>query len=306
MKGIELSEKFYKEYGEKMLCEQFPHLLSEIAVGIAGSGSECFGWDDELSQDHDFEAGFCIFISDSVDRRAEFLLERAYSKLPKEFMGFKRSPLSPVGGNRHGVIRMSEFFESKTGSADGALSLYDWLSLPEQSVAEATNGKVFRDDGGEFTSVRSRLEYMPEDIQLKKLAGELVMMGQTGQYNYGRCLARGDNAAAQLTLNEFVKHTLHTIFLLNKKYMPYYKWCFRALKELPRLSHLHGVLEGLLCNTEPNKQEAVELVCRDVAAELNAESLSRYPKNEAEGHAYSVNDRIQNEEIRNLHVLSGV
>ena len=42
-------------------------------------------------------------------------LERAYAKLPKEFMGFKRSSLDPVGGNRHGVIRMSEFFVEKTG-----------------------------------------------------------------------------------------------------------------------------------------------------------------------------------------------
>jgi len=41
------------------------------------------------------------------------LLERAYSALPKEYMGFKRSPLSPVGGNRHGVIRISDFFETK-------------------------------------------------------------------------------------------------------------------------------------------------------------------------------------------------
>ena len=304
MKGIELSERFYNEYGIQ-LCDQFSHIEKEFAVGLAGSGSECFGYDDEVSRDHDFEPGFCIFVSDALDSRTEFALERAYAKLPKEFMGYKRSPLSPVGGNRHGVIRMSDFFKDKTGSPDGKLTLYDWLSVPEQSLAEATNGKVYRDAGGTFSEIRKRLEYMPEDIRLKKLAGNLVLMGQTGQYNYGRCMTRGDIAAAQLSVNEFVKHSLHVIFLLNKKYMPYYKWTFRALKELPVLSELYTPLEGLLCN-KADKENAIEQVCREITDELKARDMTSYHGSEAEGHAYSVNNRIQNEELRNLHIMSGV
>ena len=113
MKGLELAERFYLEYGAPMIHEKFSDIEHLLAVGLAGSGSECFGYDDELSEDHDFEAGFCIFIPDEdiIDRRAEFALERAYSKLPKEFLGYKRSPLNPVGGNRQGVIRMINFFK---------------------------------------------------------------------------------------------------------------------------------------------------------------------------------------------------
>lgn len=304
MKGIELSEAFYNEYGIQ-LCEQFSHIEKEFAVGLAGSGSECFGYDDDISRDHDFEPGFCIFVTDALDSRTEFALERAYAKLPKEFMGYKRSPLSPVGGNRHGVIRMSDFFKDKTGSPDGELTLYDWLSIPEQSLAEATNGKIYRDVGGKLGNIRKMLEYMPEDIRLKKLAGNLVLMGQTGQYNYGRCITRGDLAAAQLSVNEFVKHSLHVIFLLNKKYMPYYKWTFRALKELPVLSELYPLLEGLLCSTV-DKESAIEQVCREITDELKSRDMTSYHGTETEGHAYSVNNRIQNEELRNLHIMSGV
>ena len=81
MKGLELAEKFYKEYGEKMIDENFSHIKQYLAFGLAGSGSECLGFDDNISQDHDFEAGFCIFIPDEdlVSERDEFLLERAYS-----------------------------------------------------------------------------------------------------------------------------------------------------------------------------------------------------------------------------------
>ena len=49
MKGLELSEKFYKEYGEPMLQENFSDILPYIAVGLAGSGSECYGYDDGIS-----------------------------------------------------------------------------------------------------------------------------------------------------------------------------------------------------------------------------------------------------------------
>ena len=81
MKGLEIAKAFYKEYGEPMLRDRFPSLIPYLAVGLMGRGSECFGFDDEVSRDHDFEPGFCIFLpgEDVVDRRTEFLLERAYA-----------------------------------------------------------------------------------------------------------------------------------------------------------------------------------------------------------------------------------
>ena len=61
MKGLELSRSFYEGAGAPMLQERFPELLGRIAVGLAGEGSECFGFDDELSADHDFEPAFCLW-----------------------------------------------------------------------------------------------------------------------------------------------------------------------------------------------------------------------------------------------------
>ena len=311
MKGVELARGYYEEYGAAMLHEQFPDLESRLAVGICGSGSECCGWDDETSQDHDFEPGFCIFLPDGVDEKTAFRLERAYAGLPKEFRGFTRPKLSPVGGNRRGVLRLGDFLEEKTGRRDGRLDLQDWLRLPEQSLLEATNGELFRDDLGEFTAIREGLSYLPEEVRLKKLAGRLLLMAQSGQYNYGRCLAHGEPAAAQLAVNEFVCHTLHTIFLLNRRYLPYYKWQFRALRELSRLSDLEEDLELLLTTDNGKimaqaKQDLIEQISGRIITELQDQTLTEAICGDLEKHAYSVNDRIGDPNLRNANILYAI
>ncbi len=313
MKGLELSAKFYEEYGAPMLKEQFSTLLPQIAIGLVGSGSECFGFDDDLSHDHDFEPGFCLFLpdEDTVDRRTAFLLERAYAKLPRDFMGYTRGPLSPVGGNRHGVLRLSEFLQEKTGRADGTLTTAEWFMVPEQSLAEVTNGRLFRDDCALFSAVREKLRYLPEDVRRKKLAGHLLMMGQAGQYNYPRCLLRGDTAAAQLSVCEFVKHTLHAVFLLNRTYIPYYKWQFRALRDLHCLATLSEPLEWLLTTDNKTahadkKSSVIEQAAAAVIAQLKEQALSERTCGDLENHAYAVNDTVADANLRNLHILYGI
>lgn len=313
MKGIELSKKYFEAFGKEVLETEFSSVLPLLAVGLAGSGSECLGFDDEISEDHDFEPGFCIFLpdEDTVDRRTAFLLERAYAKLPKEFMGFKRSPLSPVGGNRHGVIRMEDFFLEKVGSRDGRLTVGQWFTVPEQGLLEATNGAVFFDNSGQFSAVRERLSYFPEDIRLKKLAGNLLLMGQAGQYNYKRCILRGDTAAAQLAAIEFAKSALHSIYLLNRAYMPYYKWSFKGLKGLSALGDLSEELEYLISSgnssDEAEKKTAIiEEICGKIADLLKTQGLTEADGAEMEQQAYAVNERITDHGVRTMHILSGV
>ncbi|MBE6741891.1 MAG: DUF4037 domain-containing protein [Ruminococcaceae bacterium] len=313
MKGIELSKAFYEEYGKPMLENDFSDILKYLAVGIFGSGSECFGFDDEVSTDHDFEPGFCIFLPDEdiIDRKTAFALERAYAKLPKEFEGFRRSLMSPVGGARRGVLRTGEFFEEKIGNKTGELDKIQWLSVPEQSLAEATNGELFFDNYGEVSKIREALKKYPEDIRLKKLAGNLLLMAQSGQYNYKRCIDHGESAAAQLAVFEFVKSAMQVIFLLNNAYQPYYKWSFRALRALPKLSLDAEIMEFLLTSSNDGemaeeKYYSIEGIAADVIDELVEQNLTNAICGDLEKHAYSVNDKIADSEIRNMHILAAI
>lgn len=311
-KGLDIARAYWEAHGLPMLEEQFPELMPRVAAGLFGSGSECFGFDDDISRDHDFEPGFMLLLSgeDAVDRRAAFLLERACAKLPKEFMGLSRAKLQPVGGPRRGVIRAADFFLEKTGAPDGVLTIGQWLSAPEYALAEAVNGEVFFDGLGDVTAIRARLAHYPEDVRKKRLAGHLLLMGQAGQYNYPRCLAHGETGAAQLAAIEFARHAMRAVFLLNGVYQPYYKWAFRAMRHLPRLSLLAELMEYLISTDNDgelaaSKRDVIEGVAADVISELRAQGLTRADCADLEKHAYSVNDSIADAQMRNLHVLAG-
>ena len=313
MTGLELSRAYFEEYGRPMLEEQFADVMPLVAVGLFGAGSECFGFDDDTSRDHDFEPGFCVFLpgDDVVDRRTAFLMERAYAKLPREFGGVSRSLMAPVGGARKGILRTAEFFSEKVGSPNGVLTLGQWLALPTQALAEATNGQVWLDNLGEVTAIRERLSCWPEDVRRKKLAGQLLLMAQAGQYNYARCLAHGETGAAQLAAMEFAKAAIAAIFLLNGAYQPYYKWAFRALRALPLLSIEAELLEWLITTgNEPGqaeeKHDVIEGICADVIDVLADQGLTQAICGDLEKHAYSVNDGVEDASLRNAHILAAV
>lgn len=333
MKGIELSKSFFYEYGLPKLSEEFPSLIDKIAVGLIGSGSECFGYDDFISTDHDFDPGFLIFIDDDIDEETKFKLERLYSKLPREYMGYVRPVVSPVGGSRRGVKRVSEFLKEKTGSFDGNLGVYDYLNIGEEYLAELTNGEIWLDNSKIITNIRLKLLTFPNDIKLKKLAGEILIMAQSGQYNYERCVSHNELGAARLALYEFVKAAIHTTFLINEVYMPYYKWKFRALRDLSwpkhfkiksELNYIEGIeddsivdvpLEKMLIsllNVSDDKifttkiTRDIDLIAKVLIERLKFDKLTESDSAYLEGHAYSINNKIKDNNLRNMHILSAV
>ena len=312
MKGLELSEQYYLTCAEPILRRDFSDVFPLLAIGLFGNGSECYGYDDPISQDHDFEPGFCILLPDEniVDRRTAFLLERAYGKLPKEFMGVKRNLLSPVGGARHGVFRIKEYYMKAIGSEDGILTVSQWLNTPDFRFAEAVNGKLFYDGLGEVSNIRKRLSRYPEDIRRKKLAGNFLLMAQSGQYNYQRCIDHGEQAAAQLAVIEFVQHAMRAAFLLNDVFQPYYKWTFRAMRSLPKLNFAAEMEYLLTTDNTPEMQATKMQLIEDIGAEmidvLKEQALTEATCLDLEKHAYSINDQIIDNDLRTLNIFAGV
>ncbi|MGN0132969.1 MAG: DUF4037 domain-containing protein [Lachnospiraceae bacterium] len=244
MKGLELSRLYYQEYEEqlkKILGDDF----KRVSVGLCGQGSECFGFDDDLSKDHDFGPGFCIFTDDGIYEKYGEKLERFYENLPGEFMGTKRL-VSSHGQGRVGVLKTKDFYFANLGIDHVPENLFQWYQLSEERLAMVTNGALFHEGNDEFAKMRMALQGgYPKEAMIKKLASRFAVMAQAGQYNYRRCLDRGDYVAAYFALSLFMKNALSAIYLLNGKYMPFYKWAFYGMKELPVLRNLQPLFAAL-------------------------------------------------------------
>ena len=83
--------------------------MGRAAAGLSGQGSDCLGLDDEISRDHDFGPGFCLWLSDEDFEKYGAELQKAYDALPKSYMGFERKP-THTGAQRVGVMRTSDFY----------------------------------------------------------------------------------------------------------------------------------------------------------------------------------------------------
>lgn len=294
-----------------MLEREFGDVASRIAVGRAGHGSECFGYDDDVSRDHDYFTGIQLWITEADERAFGFRLERAYARLRKECPPDGEGTAtgsSMLGDAEDGVTVIGDFYRRHLGFPGAPQNWRQWLYTPDHAFAEAVNGAVFRDDSGVFSGIRNTiLNDMPEDVRRKKIAARAVLMAQSGQYNYMRCLRHGEPGAAALALDEFVRNAASMAFLLNRRFAPYYKWVFRAMRDLPKLGHLSGALTGLLTEGKSAEENAerIETVCAEIASELRAQRLSDREDVYLEPHAFAVQSGIRDHEIRELHIMEG-
>lgn len=323
MKGLELSEKYWNEVGRPAFARRFPGYMDRIAVGLVGMGSECFGFDDEISRDHDFGPAFCVWLTEADYAAAGREMQDLYAGLPGDFAGFPARETSPQGGGRVGVFSVPGFYALFVGPYRPPRDELDWLRLSEPHLAAVTNGRVFFDGAGEFTALRrALLAYYPEDVRLKKLAARAAIMAQSGQYNYARCMRRGETAAAFQAKAEFVRSAIAMVYLLERRFCPFYKWSFRGLSELPGAADIREML-GELCalgvsgeswtggdfayrlNRADRNVALMEDISAAVIARLRREGLSGSSSDFLEPHAHELMARIRSEEIRRIHVMEG-
>ena len=304
MRGIELSEAYYRTCGEPMLKAEFPELYPRLAAGICGPGSENYGFDDEISRDHDFDPGFFLWLTPEDYKTYEFRLSRAYDRLPDTFEGVPVLGKSVYETARHGVRETGAFFAGITGFAFAPKTNLQWLSLPDHRLAEAVNGCIFYDGQGDVTAIRAALSAMPEDVRRKKLAKYVIFAAQAGQYNYARALKHGENGAAALALARFAENYAGAAFLLNRQYAPFYKWVLKAGGALPKLGEDVKNIEQALPDPLGEATAAViEEAAAHMIGELAAQGLSDYPSEFLEPHAYEIMRRIEDPELRNMHVM---
>ncbi|MBR3031874.1 MAG: DUF4037 domain-containing protein [Clostridiales bacterium] len=228
------SFRFYEEQVAPLIRREFPEFEGRIAVGLAGEGSDCFGYDDYMSRDHDFGTGVCLWIPDEDMNSYGKALAAAYNDLIDRQPG---NNLTERLRERRCVMTVSGFYSKILGTDIDAkqpeLSKEQWMALDHSCLATAVNGAVFRDDLGVFTAFRNMLlNYYPDRIWKIRIVEELHKFSMALQVNYARCMSRGDLVAARLCHMHGIEAAMQLFFLMKREYPPYYKWTHRRLSEL--------------------------------------------------------------------------
>ena len=315
MKGLELSQRYYEAYGREMIERIDPALFARVSVGLCGEGSQCFGFDDQISQDHDFAPGFCVWLSEEDFSRYGRALREAYDGLPDDFCGFSRKNV--IAGERLGVMTSGGFYKRFTGNPEGPQSNMDWLMTPEAHLACAVNGRLFHDQNPAFSRTRERLlVFYPEDVRRKKIAARAAIMAQAGQYNLLRLIKREDKVAASLALARFTEASVSMVHLLNRRYTPFYKWGFYSMRTLPKLGGAVAPLLSALVqipaligekSAGALHEEAFQLteeICIHTAGELRAQALSRTRDSFLQSHAGEIMEGIEDPQLRAMHPMT--
>lgn len=304
--GLVLAREYYEVYVKDMLHREFHEYETRIAAGLAGYGSECFGFDDELSRDHDFGPSVCLWVDDTVYEEIGDKLAKEYDKLPKRFFGFAARVETKNGHGRVGVIRISDFLREHidTDKVPERDDIAAWAAISEEQAAAAVNGEIFRDDEGLITEARQQLaEFYPDRLWYAKMAEAAVKIAQYGQYNYGRCMKRQDYVAASLAYAGFMQEVIRLCFLIYREYMPYYKWSYRALTAMAERRQepvLHRICDGLKklselgCHDEKRVSENIESICAELVRLLNMQSLSGSVDTYMETQGYAIMQGCEN------------
>lgn len=243
-KNIVRCRKFYENYGASMIHEKFPEYEDRIAIGFTGEGSDCFGFDDDISMDHDYGLGFCMWLTEEDYEKIGSALQQEYQKLIESYSN--DDSLHMFLDGRRGVTTIVSFYASILGVdiTKQKMTDYLWMTLPEDRLATVVNGEVYRDNLGEFTKFRNMLlSYYPERVWLLKLAEQLYQFSQNIQSNYARMMARKDYLTAEICVMQAAKSTMSLVYLLNRKFAPYYKWMRKGIEELQTVAEIGNLLD---------------------------------------------------------------
>lgn len=266
MTGLERSRELFEERVLPEIRTEVPDVLPFLSAGLVGEGSECFGFDDAISLDHDAGTRLCLWLSKPHYDSYEGALRRILDSSGVLQEGF-----------RSGIYETGAFYAHLTGFPGSPETNRDWMKTEETQLAAAVNGEVFLDAPGTFTAIRRKLlSHYPEDVFRFKLAQAVGIAAQTGQYNYPRAVRRKDALTAAMIRASFFEYLVRAVFLLNRTYRPFYKWTYCALSALPQLGkEIRERGEALLSAPLEEAEAKIEAMSRMLIEELQRQQLTK-------------------------------
>ncbi|UCG01647.1 MAG: DUF4037 domain-containing protein, partial [Candidatus Heimdallarchaeota archaeon] len=273
IKGLDLSRRFFEEVVKGILEKHFATVKYDAS--LIGSGSEVFGFDDEISTDHHWGPRIQLFLSETDHKKFSKEIHSVLSKeLPYEFHGFSTNwsdpdpqdsmtqLLEPISSglvnHRVDIYTIKSYLNQHLDIQSVQLSDIEWLMLSEQRLLEFTSGQVFYNKLGQLDKARAALHYFPKNVWYFKLMAEwdhiteeIAFVGRTGMI--------GDDLGSRIEASRLVRYIIRLTFLLHNTYIPYPKWLSLAFSQLPIANKLQPILIKILKEDDWRNRE--KLLC---------------------------------------------
>ena len=293
IKGLDLSELFYREAVGPLLASRWPDLTYSAA--LIGPGSDILGFDDAQSRDHDWGPRLMLFLTEADYATQQDAIDRMLrQELPARIRGYPTSfgrhedgtavmtandgdSIPPGAAPQHGVrfLILQRFFQSVLKfDPVGDMRAVDWLSVPEHHLLMLTSGRVFHDGlrqgaaPGGLESVRAKLRYYPRDVWLYRLAAQWRRIAQEEAF-MGRCGQVGDDLGSRLVAARLVHDLMRLCFLIERRYTPYLKWLGTAFAQLECAAQLTPVLAQTLAARSWTERERHLTAAYEIVAGLH-------------------------------------
>lgn len=143
MKGLELCEKYFRAYGAPLIASRFPQYVDRIAAGLVGGRSDSYGFDDEISRDHDWGPRFCLWLSREDYGQIGVELQAALRELPKEFLGFA----APRDGSLTRAYEIGQFYKDIIGLDHPPQTVAEWRGLRRQGLTDLETTSLIQQSG---------------------------------------------------------------------------------------------------------------------------------------------------------------
>jgi hypothetical protein len=251
-------------------------LLRDVPHGAAlwGTGSDVLGYDTVQSTDHGWGPHVVLFVA---EREVELVRRIVDNGLPRTFQGWPiRYGWDEVAIQHHvwvGTLTGWLLGHLGVDPRDG-MTTVDWLTIPQQSLLEVTDGPVFADPDGELRRVQRLLAAFPSQVRLWLLACQWDRIGEEEAF-VGRAAQAGDELGSRIATARMARELMRVGFLLAGVYWPYTKWFGTAFARLPVADAVAPLLGHAVAATDhPSREAALVGAYEAMATAHNASELT--------------------------------
>lgn len=225
--GTELAGALYAEAVRPLLADR------RHAAALLGWGSDVLGYDTARSTDHGWGPRLLVFVTSQEE--AGELTAVLDGRLPERLRGWPvRYGWDAVEVTHHvTVTTLPGWLVGQLGvDATAALSVLDWLLVPQQRLLGVVAGAVYADDGGQLGRVRAGLAWYPVELWRWLLACQWHRLAQEEAF-VARAAEVGDDTGSAVVAARLVRDMQRLALLMARRYAPYSKWLGTAFNRLP-------------------------------------------------------------------------